>query len=273
MQVRQAGPRTDGQRRFRDFRVPALVEEEGGWWTVETVVHPERRTASVLDTLLEKAADTVLSRGGRGLRLWVYVPEAVEAAERAGFELERELYHMRAPLPLAAPPRFPPGVEVAGFREGVDETTWLEANNRVFHGHPENGNWELEDLDRRRRLPWFSPEGLRMAWEGETLAGFCWTKTPSARAGEIYVIGVLPEYQGMGLGRALLLEGAGHMHTRRRARSCVLYVDAANAPALNMYRSMGFGHHHTDRSYLLRPGGNTAPVRSGTLSAESRSEA
>ena len=238
------------------FAYLAVVEEDTGVWTVETVVHPERRTVEVLDALLSEATETALARGGEGVRLWAYIPEAVQAAERAGFRLERELYHMRAPLPLAASPRLPPGIEVRGFREGVDERVWLDANNRVFSGHPENGNWEPADLNRRRRLPWFSAEGFRMAWDGPELAGFCWTKTPSPRAGEIYVIGVLPDYQGMGLGKALLLEAAGHMHAHQGARHCVLYVDAVNAPAREMYLSMGFRRHHTDRSYLLRPGRN-----------------
>lgn len=256
----------------RIYAYVALVEGEESVWTIETLVHPDRRRVPVLDALVEEAAGAVVARGGKALRLWAYVPEVTLAAERAGFTLERELYNMRAPLPLADSPRFPPGVVIRGFREGVDEEAWLEGNNRVFSGHPENGNWGLADLDRRRRLPWFSAAGLRMAWDGESLAGFCWTKAPSPRAGEIYVIGVLPEYQGKGLGRALLLEGLEHMHTRQHVRSCVLYVDAANTPAVNMYRSMGFRRHHTDRSYLAPLGTNGCRMRTGTLAAESRSE-
>ena len=109
-----------------------------------------------------------------------------------------------------------------------------------------------------------------MAWDGDTLAGFCWTKVPCSRSGEIYVIGVLPEYQGLGLGKALLLEGTRHMHSQDQARVCVLYVDAANAPAMNMYRAMGFGPHHTDRCYLLRPGNSAGTDSEGTLSVELR---
>ena len=228
----------------------AFMEETQGLWTIETVVHPEHRRESFLDGLLESARLQVLARGGAGIRLWAYIPEVKSAAERVGFRLERQLYHLRAPLPLTELPRFDESIVVRGFRQGVDEEAWLEGNNQVFAGHPENGDWGLADLDRRRRRPWFSPEGLRMAWDGEILAGFCWTKVPSPRAGEIYVIGVLPGYQGRGLGKALLLEGVRHMHTHHRARACVLYVDGGNEPALNMYRSMGFTRHHTDHSYL-----------------------
>lgn len=243
----------------------AFMEEDDGMWTVETAVHPDHRRESVLNDLLLEVLLEVQTRGGAGIRLWAYNPEVVEAAKRAGFRLERELHHMRASLPLAESWRFPAGIDVRGFREGVDEAAWLEGNNRVFAGHPENGNWGLADLDRRRRRPWFSSRGLRMAWDGDVLAGFCWTKTPSTTAGEIYVIGVLPGYQGMGLGKALLLEGISHMYTHRRAQVCVLYVDAGNKPALNMYRSMGFRHHHSDHSYLLTPDVGPRPTGTGTL--------
>lgn len=228
----------------------ALLKEDSRLWTVEAAVRPEYRSDVHLSDLLTEAGRAVGTRGGRGIRLWAYVPELTRAAETAGFALERELYHMRVPLPLGERPHFPPEIAIRGFREGVDEQAWLDGNNRAFAGHPENGDWGIADLDRRRRRPWFSSEGLRMAWDGDDLAGFCWTKVPSSRAGEIYVIAVLPGYQGRGLGKALLLEGIRHMHDGEGALACVLYVDAANLPAVNMYRSMGFRHHHTDRSYL-----------------------
>ncbi len=250
----------------------AILGEDEELWTVEAAVHPDYRNPSLLRGFLQAAGQEVGGRGGRSIRLWAYVPEVVRAAEAAGFGLERELYHMRAPLPLPEAPKFPPGIEVRGLREGVDEAAWLEGNNRAFSGHPENGSWGVADLDRRRRRPWFSSEGLRMAWDGDVLAGFCWTKVPSSRAGEIYVIGVIPGYQGKGLGRALLLEGIRHMYSHHHAQACVLYVDAANIPAVNMYRSMGFRHDHTDRSYLHQLESNKETIREGTLSVDLRRE-
>ena len=250
----------------------AMLEEDGQLWTVEAAVHPDYRSPAHLRDFLVAADQAVSNRGGRSIRLWAYVPELVQAAERAGFVLERELHHMRAPLPLSEAPQFPPGIEVRGFREGVDEEAWLEGNNRAFAGHPENGSWGIADLDRRRRRPWFSSEGLRMAWDGEALAGFCWTKVPSSRAGEIYVIGVAPGYQGRGLGKALLLEGIRHMYSYHGAQACVLYVDANNIPAVNMYRSMGYRYHHTDRSYLHHLGMNIQAISESTLSVELRRE-
>lgn len=230
----------------------AMLEEDNRLWTVEVAVSPDYRSGVHLSALLAEAGKAVGTRGGSSIRLWAYIPELTQTAEAAGYTLERELHHMRLPLPLAERPRFPPEIAVRGFQEGVDEQAWLSGNNRAFEGHPENGAWGIPDLDRRRRRPWFSSEGLRMAWDGETLAGFCWTKVPSSRAGEIYVIAVLPGYQGRGLGKALLLEGIRHMYDSDNALACVLYVDATNLPAVNMYRSMGFRHHHTDRSYLGR---------------------
>jgi mycothiol synthase len=79
-----------------------------------------------------------------------------------------------------------------------------------------------------------------------------WTKVHddvSPRLGEIYVIGVDPAFQGRGLGRTLTLLGLEWMHRERGIDHGMLYVDAANGPAVAMYSRLGFTVDHTDRSF------------------------
>jgi ribosomal protein S18 acetylase RimI-like enzyme len=61
----------------------------------------------------------------------------------------------------------------------------------------------------------------------------------NGRNGSIQNVGVLPEFRGMGLGRALMLQSLRGF----RAAGCVrasLEVTARNSSAVELYRSLGF---------------------------------
>jgi mycothiol synthase len=163
---------------------------------------------------------------------------------------------MRVPLPLPERARWPAGVEVRAFVPGEDETAWVHVNNRAFAGHPDQGGWTEETLRRRTAEPWFDAAGLLLAFDAHGLAGSCWTKVHEAagtdpQLGEIYVIGVDPDRHGTGLGRALTVGGLEYLHDARGCATGMLYVDGANAPALGLYRALGFTEHRADRAYEL----------------------
>ena len=135
---------------------------------------------------------------------------------------------------------------------GHDEEAWLVQNNRAFAGHPEQGNWTLATLQSREAEPWFDPDGFRILEVDGRIAGSCWTKvhpTSEPRLGEIYVIGVDPEFHGRGWGRALTEDGFAWLASVGIPIG-MLYVDAGNAAALALYTSMGMTTHHVDRAYV-----------------------
>ena len=97
--------------------------------------------------------------------------------------------------------------------------------------------------------PWFDPDGFLLHHDPATgrLAGFVWTKVhddETPRLGEIYVIAVDPDFGGRKLGRALTLAGLDWMHRNRGVDHGMLYVDAANEPAVRLYTSIGFTVDH-----------------------------
>ena len=67
------------------------------------------------------------------------------------------------------------------------------------------------------------------------------------------MIGVDPDRQGTGLGRALTVGGLEHLSHDRHCPTGMLYVDGANAAALGLYRALGFTVHRTDRAYAFTP--------------------
>lgn len=219
-------------------------------WGLELAVHPLHRDRDTIRRLVDAGSGHAVDRGGRRIRVWTFQPKLAAVLEEAGFLPERELRQLRMRLPAAEQPRFPAGIEVRPFEVGSDEQQWLSVNNAAFAGHPENGSWNLDILADRQQQDWFDPKGFRMAWDGDELVGFCWTKVVEPSTGEIYVIGVAPDHQGRGLGRALILEGLRHMHDEAGAGRAMLYVDAGNEKAVAVYERIGFRLDHVDRSFV-----------------------
>jgi mycothiol synthase len=224
-------------------------------WAVGLLVHPDHRGTGLEVELLDAAVERIATEGGGPAVLWLLGPDkrADDAVAPAGFAPERDLLQMRVPLPLGEDPSWPPGTEVRTFVPGRDDDAWLEVNNRAFANHPEQGGWVRETLQRRIVEPWFDPAGFVLAFDGDGLAGFCWTKAhPPAvgdpELGEIFVIGVDPSRHGRGLGRALVLAGLATL-ADRGIRVGMLFVDGANDAAVHLYESLGFTTHRRDRAY------------------------
>lgn len=204
----------------------------------ECVVAPQARNRGIGGKLVQ----TLLAASRpRPLTIWSHGdhPAAAAVGRRNGLRRARELRRMRRPLDLELPPAdLPAGIELRTFRPGADDAEWVALNARAFAGHPEQGGMTVEDLHRRQQQPWFEPDGFFVATRNETLVGFHWTKV-DGDIGEVYVVGVSPDAQGSGLGRALTLRGLHHL--RERGLPCVeLYVEADNDPALTIYGRLGF---------------------------------
>jgi mycothiol synthase len=223
--------------------------------SAELVIHPAHRRHGHGTRLLR----SVLGLTGGRLRLWAHGGHAGAGALAAafGFERVRSLWQMRRSLfaPLAAF-TLPEGVRLRTFAPGQDEEAWLKVNAAAFAHHPEQGAWTMDDLMRREQEPWFDPEGFFLAFRGERLAGFHWTKIHGSSAhgheplGEVYVVGVDPSQQGTGLGKALTLAGLSHLRASGLAQA-MLYVDEANTAAIRLYESLGFARWDVDVMYAL----------------------
>jgi mycothiol synthase len=218
--------------------------------SAELVIDPARREQG-LGTLLGRALEA--QAGDHPLRVWAHgdLAAAARFAAAAGFERVRSLWLMRRSLQAGlASPRLAEGVRIRTFKAGQDEDEWLRLNARAFADHPEQGGWTREDLELREREPWFDPEGFFLAERGGKAVGFHWTKvhTKPEAIGEVYVVGVHPDEQGTGLGRALTLVGLSYLRSRGLP-AVMLYADESNAAAIRMYESLGFSHQSTDVMY------------------------
>ena len=221
-----------------------------GTRNVELAVHPDHRAGDdIAHRLLATALEVVAGDGGGPVQWWAFDATAADVAlaESVGLRMTRELLQMRVPLPLDRPV----DVTTRPFVPGEDDAAFLAVNNRAFASHPEQGGWTAGTLRQRQGEAWFDPAGFLLHERDGRLAAFCWTKLHADETpvlGEIYVIAVDPDFQGLGLGNQLTLAGLSSI-AARGVGTGMLYVDGGNTTAVTMYERLGFTIHRTDRAF------------------------
>jgi mycothiol synthase len=214
---------------------------------VELVVHPGHRGRGIGTALV----DEVLKIDSP-LRLWSHRdhPAAARIAGSRGLARVRELLLMRLDNSVEVPePVWRDGVRVRTFVPGQDEAAMVAVNKRAFDWHPEQGLLTVADVEATEKEGWFDPAGFFLAVDGgDRVIGFHWTKIHGDGTGEVYVVGVDPDAQGGGLGRALTLAGLRHLRDRG-VRETILYVESDNKPAVAVYTRLGFTLAYTNVAY------------------------
>lgn len=226
--------------------------------SAELVIHPNHRGEGLGRELLSE-----ISAIAPAARLWSHgdLPSAQKLALDNGFQRVRTLIQMRRSL-IETLPQGERSITLRSFLPGLDDTAWISLNNRSFQSHPEQGQWTLSNLADRMQERWFDPQGFLLATDGDQLIAFCWTKIHGGHSqahggqkvhdhdpiGEIYVMGVDPEFNAQGLGRAITIAGLSHLR-RQGLMSAMLYVDAQNLPAISLYKSLGFSEWGRDVLY------------------------
>lgn len=224
----------------------------------ELAVDPHFRRQGVGGALADSLRMKVSARrGDKALMVWAHgaLPGSQRLAETRGLAPFRELWVMARPMRgegLDLPPvKDLPGIEIRPFRPGVDDEAWVALNAKAFAHHPEQGSMTVEDLRQRMAEPWFDAAGFFLAWRGDRLVGFHWTKVHSAEQGEVYVVGVDPAEQGGGLGKVLTGVGLGYLRDRG-VGEVILYVDGDNGAAVAVYSGLGFVRRSVDVMYRGR---------------------
>ena len=238
--------------------------------SVELVVDPKFRGTDVGKQLLIKAVDIC----GKKVRLWVHgdQPAAHALVTSFGFEKIRTVLQMSRTLtdiqrlPKVVKKEVDHDIVIRSFLPGIDSDAWLSLNNKVFKEHPEQGNWQLADLNIRINEEWFDEQGFFLAEINNKIIGSTWTKIHGSHThqheadeeshahpaiGEIYITAVDQEYAGRGIGKLLTITALNYLKYQG-LRDAMLYVDFDNKAALNLYQSLGFTQSGMDILYKLK---------------------
>jgi len=175
----------------------------------------------------------------------------VAASRLAGFRVLKRLHVMAVPLgpgaERTAPLEHPPALEGLRIRpydpdDPTDGDAVVALLSVVYPGS--EGGWDAPGFAVRRATEWFRAEDLLLLEErdgGATggLLGVHWTKRRGGGVGEVHNLALAPAARGRGLGGALLDAGLAHL-AAVGCHEVILWVDAENTPALDLYRSRGF---------------------------------
>lgn len=224
----------------------ALVRADGQRRELDLAVAPASRCGGLGRTLLTAA----LAEAEGPVAAWSHGdhPGAASLAAETGFRRTRELLVLTAGRDALAEVTDAPAPGAVRAWRPEDRNELLRVNAAAFAHHPEQGAMDAANLAERMAEPWFDPRGLLVAESEGRLLGFHWTKVHDGGEGEVYVLGVDPAAQGTGLGRQLALAGLRHLVDSGAPR-VHLYVEADNAPALRLYRGLGFLTDHTHVQY------------------------
>jgi GNAT superfamily N-acetyltransferase len=157
---------------------------------------------------------------------------------RSSFELERPGVVTDLPEPT-----WPEGIVPVPFRLGVDDE---ELHEMIYSFWTDVPGHTARPLDEWRSLflaePWFDPDLVVVA-RADTGVGpivaCALGRTFTGDVGWVSQLGVARTARGLGLGRATLIEACRRL-SAREPRIIGLGVEAENANALGLYRSVGF---------------------------------
>jgi mycothiol synthase len=210
---------------------------------VELVVAPAFRRQGIARRMVRE----LVADGERFFWAHGDLPGAQALAASEGLSVQRELLVLRLEFDGApAPERHIDGVTIRTFVPS-DADQIVRVNARAFAHHPEQGAMDRADFDRRCSTSWFDPAGLFVAERDGQVIGFHWTKVED-QIGEVYVVGIDPDAQGLGLGTALTARGLRHMY-ELGLPVVDLYVEGDNHAALAVYRKLGFVDYKRDTLY------------------------
>jgi ribosomal protein S18 acetylase RimI-like enzyme len=208
------------------------------------------------DELVRHTCDWLKARGAKLAQALLVAEEThlATSLERNGFRHTTSLWYMRRDMTLALPPIAQRRLTLRPF-DPHDPSLFSQTLLRTYEGTrdcPEvNGVRTIDEvLDGHSADTGANFSHWRLAMDGACPVGVLLViESPEWEAREIAYIGVVPEARSKGFGRELLLHALSEARVSEVLQISVS-VDARNAPAINLYRSVGFERQDTREVYL-----------------------
>lgn len=227
----------------------SLYSEPGiGRAVISYLVHPEYRAGDTGQRLFLEAVQRASIIGARLAHVNISESDTTTGILVAGLSFRPVRRFLELTLDLSAFHSMDgshKNYTIRHFRRG-EENLLAEMQNRSFAG-----TWGYDPNTAEEIAYWVNlsncrPEGIIFVCDEDRPVGYCWITvneeesfTGSAAGGRIYMIGVEPDYRGMGVGRRALLAGLSYLENRG-IEVAGLTVDSGNREACALYESAGF---------------------------------
>jgi len=179
-------------------------------------------------------------------RIYLFIPEAKDEIrkilESLGFHIERYSWVLKKSTEETTEPVFPKEYLVKPLRLGKDEEVWVEIHSRCFIDTPGFTSMTSEEVTQSQDSKYYLENGMILLWNNDRPVGIVNVSIDEDSEGKDAYIGpiaILPELQGLGLGRNLLRAG---LQSARKAgfKNVWLSVSAENQRAAKLYLDEGF---------------------------------
>ena len=211
-------------------------------------IHPDYRRQGLASRLLDCAAQRARELGARVAHVNVEEGNTVASSvlPRLDFRFIRRFLELSMDISRVQWQ----GVDQAVFscrhlHRGEEEKLTRIQNRSFADTWGYNPNTEGE-VSYWTGLSSCSPEDVVLVCDGDKPAGYCWTRlgceaeaSPLERKGQIFMLGVEPDYRGSGIGRIVLMAGLSYLK-EKGLQVVDLTVDSENTAACALYRSAGF---------------------------------
>ena len=227
--------------------IDVVAELDIGRVILDCWIYPEHRRKGLAKKLLDCAMRRAKELGAKVAQVNVAEDNAVAETVLSGLGFQRVRRFLELRLDMI---KVNEDVEQAVLGcchlQPGDEDKLTQIQNRAFAGTWGYNPNTLEEITYRTNLSHCSPEDIMLAYEGDKVAGYCWTGVlcrgeadSEERQGRIFMVGVDPDFRGKGIGRKVLLAGLAHLKSKG-VPVAELTVDSENTTACALYWSLGF---------------------------------
>jgi len=223
-------------------------------------IHPDHRRHGLASKLLDCAMHRAKQLEAKVIHVNVPQDNAIAriVLPKLGFRFVRRFLRLRLDFSKVRWQDInQAGLEFRYLQRG-DEKKLTQIQNRSFAGTWGYNLNTDEEIIYSINLTNCSPEDIILAYDGDKVVGYCWTRTAyqadtDERAGQIFMLGVDPDYRGRGIGKGVLLAGLSYLKVRG-IQVAKLAVDSRNRAACTLYRSVGFEVRTSSLWYAKRVG-------------------